>query len=100
MPQQKPRIRLAGLFAPDAPFIPGNPDVPTPMRERSDHFRLVIFELYGRMGINSHIAIPVAMKDDDAMITEARAALYEMLLTLSEESHIWRPTLQEGGGTP
>jgi hypothetical protein len=83
----------------DAPFIPGNPDIPTHLRGRAE-FHLVVFELRGRQGVNNHIAIPVSVKDDDAMIADGRAALHEMLASLAEESKIWKPASQEGDGTP
>ena len=98
--QHPQKIRLSGLFDLDSTgFTPGNPDVPIALRDRRD-IRLVVFELLSGLDIRSHIAIPVSAGDDDTMIAQARAAVHELLSSLSEETRIWKPTPQEGVGTP
>ena len=97
--QQNSRIRFIALTDPDAPFIPGNPDVPTELRSRPG-VRLAVFDVGGYNGIKNYVAIPTFAADEDAMIADARAALHDLFSALAEASRKWKPEPQEGGGTP
>src|SRR6266446_2691265 len=96
---QRFSIRLVALNDLDAPFLPGTPDIPTELPSRPG-MRLAIFELDGYLGIKSYIAIPTSAPDEDAMISDARARLHDMLSSLATDSHTWKLEPQERGGTP
>ena len=63
--RQAPAIRFVALTDPDAPFIPGGPDVPTELKARSGA-RIAVFDIGGYNGIKNYIAIPTFEADEDA----------------------------------